>query len=110
MSQEQLARRLDVTRQSVASLERGESSGKVTLRALRNAAEALNCELVVALVPRQPLEHAVNDRARAKALAERDRLIHTMRLEAQDESVGDALSLDADTAKWLTERRSELWD
>lgn len=110
MTQAQLARRLKVTRQSVARLERDELAGRVTLRAMQDAADALGCELIVALAPRQPLEQIVRQQAQTKAQAESRRLLHTMRLEGQEESVSEALDADAGIEKWLTDRRSDLWD
>jgi predicted DNA-binding mobile mystery protein A len=110
MTQAQLAGRLKVTRQNVARLERDEIAGRVTIRAMQDAADALGCELIVALVPRQPLEQIVRQQAQTKAQAERSRLLHTMRLEAQEESVNEALDPDAEIEKWLTDRRSDLWD
>lgn len=50
---------------------------------LREAAEALDCELVYALVPRRPLEETVRQRASQIAEKKLSRLNHTMRLEAQ---------------------------
>ena len=79
----QLAARLGVSPQSVDTLEKSEATGTVQLNTLRRAAEALDCTLVYALVPNLSLEGAVNQRARAIALRELNRVNHTMKLEAQ---------------------------
>lgn len=52
---------------------------------LARAADALDCELIVALVPRVPLETTVQQR-RLKLANEwiRTRTLHTMSLEGQD--------------------------
>lgn len=52
MSGASLARRMKQTRPSVANLETSEQEGRATLRSLREAAEAMNCDLVYALVPK----------------------------------------------------------
>jgi hypothetical protein len=50
---------------------------------LQRAADALGCDLVYALVPRQPLEQIVAGRARDVSQDELARVDHTMTLEAQ---------------------------
>jgi len=85
MSAEQLANRLDVTRGRVAQLENAEAHDAVTLRTLRDAAEALGCDLVYAIVPkREPsLENMIKARASEIAQERVSNVAHTMALEAQ---------------------------
>ena len=52
MSSEQLAKRLGVRQPSVVSLEQSEAKGTIALATLRRVAEALDCTLVYALVPK----------------------------------------------------------
>ena len=54
MTTGQYAKRLGVSQPRVAALERAEADGVVTLKSLRQAAEALDCDFVYALVPRKP--------------------------------------------------------
>lgn len=84
MSTAQLAKRLGVRQPSIVDLERSEEKGSIALATLRRVAEALDCTLVYALVPNQPLETTI--RARALSLLRRRRrpIEHTMLLEAQD--------------------------
>ncbi|WP_406846311.1 mobile mystery protein A [Stenotrophomonas lacuserhaii] len=65
MSQSDLARRLGVVQSSVVKMEKSERSGTVRVETLRRAADALDCELVVLMVPRAPLQETV-DRQRLK--------------------------------------------
>ena len=67
----------------VTAIEQGEIKDSVSLRTLRQAAEALGCRLVYALVPEQSLEDSVFDRAAHIADAQLARAHHTMSLENQ---------------------------
>jgi len=78
-----LGKRLGVSRQSAFQLEKAEVDGSITLKRMRSAAEALECDLVVLLVPRQPFENAVRQRALRIAAQEVGRTSHTMGMEGQ---------------------------
>lgn len=67
MTTRQLGRRMGVAHTSVAGLEHGEVAGTLKLDTLRRAADALDCDLVYALVPRRPLTETVWTQARRKA-------------------------------------------
>lgn len=110
MTQRQLARRLGVSANSVSTLEKREAAGTVTIARLESAAYALDCDLRIAFVPRHGLQQAVQAQTARKAKEERDRIIHSMRLEAQDAGVERSLSEGVDTAAWLATRARELWD
>ena len=84
----QLAKRLSIRPQSVEALESSEATGAIQLKTLRRAAEALDCSLVYALVPKSSLDDAVRTRARKIAMRDLGRVAHSMKLEAQD--TGDA--------------------
>lgn len=83
MSVTDLATRMNVVPSTVHRIETSEREDHIQLATLRRAAEALNCDLVYALVPRQKLEDTVDARARELALLELAELGHTMGLEAQ---------------------------
>src|SRR5260370_28836373 len=65
MSTAQLAKRLKIKQPSVIALEKSEAKGTIELATLRRVAEALDCTLVYALVPKKPLESVVRGRARS---------------------------------------------
>jgi predicted DNA-binding mobile mystery protein A len=92
MSGPQFASRLGIRPQSVSDLEKSEATGSIQLKTLRRAAQALDCELVYALVPRRSLESAVRERARRIAARDLARVAHSMKLEDQglDDSQQDA--------------------
>jgi hypothetical protein len=73
-------------------------------------ANGLDCELVYALVPRQPLTQVVEDRARSIALQEVSGVAHTMSLEDQRPAI-DRLrkQVEQRTAELLRGRWSDLW-
>jgi predicted DNA-binding mobile mystery protein A len=83
MTTAQLAKRLGIKQPSVVAIEQSESKGSIELATLRRAAEALDCKLVYALVPRTTLELAVRERARAFARRRRAPVEHSMMLENQ---------------------------
>lgn len=83
MTAQQLAERMAITRPSLSALEKGEVNDTISLRKLKEAAEALDCRLVYAFVPNTSLEEKVLERAERMADAQLARMNHTMRLENQ---------------------------
>lgn len=111
MSGKQFARRLGVSAPWVTTLEKKELTGSVTIKTMRQAAEALDCFFVYALVPRDSLADIV--RRRAEILAEKRlaRVSHSMLLEAQQLSESEqkkALTAEVDALLWNMPK--ELWD
>ena len=83
MSGVQFAKRLGVSPQRVATLEKAEVTGAVTIRSMRQAAEALDCVFVHALVPRSSLKDTVRRQALEVARERLKHTSHTMLLEDQ---------------------------
>ena len=110
MTMKQLGDRLGMSPQSVLDLEARERSGTISIATLRRAAEALNCELRIVLVPSPSLDETMRRQAATKAREERDRLVHSMRLEAQDEGVEEVLDESKAIERWLSARARRLWD
>ena len=109
MSSEQLARRVSLRSQSIDDWEKAEASGSIQLRTLRRAADALDCTLVYALVPKTSLENAVSSRARRIALRELGRVAHTMTLEDQATDGNDS---DEQIGEYIREhvRDRDIWN
>jgi predicted DNA-binding mobile mystery protein A len=78
-----LAKRLGVNLSTITRLELSESEDRISLSTLRRAAEALDCELVYALVPRQSLKETLESRANEIARQHMTAISHSMSLEAQ---------------------------
>ena len=83
MTAEQLGERLSITQPSVQRLERSEAEDTIQLNTLRRVAEALGCEVVYALVPREGLQQAYDRAAREVARRELGAISHSMALEDQ---------------------------
>lgn len=85
MSAEQFAARLGLSRARINQLENAEIHDSLTLRSLKEAANALECELVYAIVPRGrlTLEEIIKTRADQIAQERIARVGHSMSLESQ---------------------------
>jgi len=83
MSGKQLGERLKVSQPRVVQMEKDELSGALTLKTMRQAAEAMDCQFVYAIVPRTSLEGTVRKQARKVASKRLSRTSHTMLLEDQ---------------------------
>jgi len=83
MSTAQLAKRLRIKQPSVIALEKSEAKGTIELATLRRVAEALDCTLVYALVPKKALESVVRGRASSLVRRRLEAVEHSMLLENQ---------------------------
>jgi predicted DNA-binding mobile mystery protein A len=84
MSLRQLGDRVGQTPQAVSSLEESEANGTISLNTLRRAAEALDCVVIYAVVPKTSLAEMVDNRGREIALRALGRVSHSMALEDQE--------------------------
>ncbi|MDB5712512.1 MAG: mobile mystery protein [Sphingomonas bacterium] len=111
MTTRQLAARMGVSPSRVPAIEKAETIGAVTLKTLRETAEAMGCTLVYAFVPAKPLDVILEDQAKGRAQEELSRLDHTMRLENQALTKSD---LEDQRRRmiddWLSGTRRGLWD
>jgi predicted DNA-binding mobile mystery protein A len=83
ISSAELAARMGVAQQRIAQLEQNEVGDRIQLGTLRQAADALDCDLFYVLLPRTSLDEAVQRQARLKAAAIVGRVAHHSRLEDQ---------------------------
>jgi predicted DNA-binding mobile mystery protein A len=110
MSGKQLGERMDVSQPRVVQMEKDEVSGAVTLKTMRQAAEAMDCIFVYAMVPRVSLDETI--RQQAKKVAERrlSRTSHTMLLEDQLVSNDErAKMLEAKIDDLVRELPKDFW-
>jgi len=106
VSSGELGRRLGTSRQLALQQERAEAEDRITLKSLRALANALDCDLVYALVPRAESLEALSE-ARTNAQAKKNvlRVEHSMALEDQAaEGLDQAIATEA---RRLAKKRSE---
>jgi len=63
LSQDAVAKKLQVKRQSYAQLETAEERGAISLISLQRAAEAMDCELVYFILPRESIARTYGELA-----------------------------------------------
>jgi len=108
MSGKQLAQRLRVSQPRIPRLEQDEITGSVTLKTMQQAAEALDCTFIYALVPRTSLEDAVRDQARLVAKERMDRLalLEAQSLSPEEQQTSFEAAIDG-LARTMPR---DLWD
>lgn len=104
-----LGRKLGNAHSSVLELEQSEQSGTITLASLRRAAEALEADLVYAIVPRKRLRETISARALALAKEQILPIAKSMALEQQGISEAQIKRQIAELARELEEKPRELW-
>jgi predicted DNA-binding mobile mystery protein A len=103
----EVAQRLRRAPSLVVSLERSEAEYRITLGSLRDAADALGCQLVYALVPKSgSISDLSEERARAKASDNVRAVEHTMALE--DQAVGRVGEKIEEETRRILKRNSKL--
>jgi predicted DNA-binding mobile mystery protein A len=111
MTQRQLARRVGRKPQTVLDLQSREAAQTIQLNTLRELAQAMDCELVYAIVPRGPLGTILEDRARAVARETLRRTGHSMELERQGLGVREQdRAFEREVERLLAGSRRKLWE
>jgi predicted DNA-binding mobile mystery protein A len=112
MSMRQLANRLGITKQSIQEMELREKNGSITLNSLREAANALDMELVYGFVPKDgSLENLIDRKARELATRIVSRTSQSMLLEDQKVDYNRYEEAIEDRAQKLRyEMPKILWD
>ena len=111
MSGRQLGHRMGVSKMWVGDMERLEATGATTLKTLRRAAEAMDCVLVYAIVPKTTLKETLLKQARQKIRQDMARASHTMALEDQSLSQDEAAKATETAAASLLDKIPKtFWD
>lgn len=111
MSGKQLAFRIQVEPPRITEMEKAEATGNITLRSLRRAAEAMDCDLVYALVPKTNLNQTLQTQALQTVQKRMDRVSHTMLLEGQFIGKGKEQKMLEEKAQELVRDLPRwLWD
>lgn len=110
MTSKQLAQRLQTSQSAIIEYEQREIAGTISLGTLRRAASAMDCDLMYALVPRQPLRDIVQHQAEDVARRKLSSVAHSMKLEDQGLSEEAMERQVQELARKLIEkRRRDLW-
>ncbi len=114
MTVPQLAKRLRVTRASIYKTEKSEQSGGITLKKMNEAAEAMGCRFVFAIVPHYAgatIEEFIEYKARKMAIGIIKKTNTNMALEAQDLSM-DKIEEECNrlAQEILQTRPSDIWN
>jgi len=112
MSLRQLGNRLQIAPQSVKEIEEREANGTITLKSLRDVANALDMQLVYGFISKhESLEKMIEQRAKELAVEIVMRTNNTMTLEDQQNSVERIEQAIAQkTAEINYEMPKYLWD
>lgn len=87
MSLQQLGNKISITKQSVLDIERREQLGRISLKTLRESANALDMELVYSFVPKDgSLDTLIERKVKELATEIVLRTSNTMKLENQEVS------------------------
>ncbi len=109
-TQRQQAARVGITSPTLLKSEQAEIDERISIGQLRRLADALDCDLIYALVPRKPFTQMVEEQAMQIARAEVMGVAHTMSLESQrpkDERLNKQIARRA--GQLLSGRWSALW-
>ncbi|MDT8399828.1 MAG: mobile mystery protein A [Pseudomonadales bacterium] len=111
MSGAQLARRLGVSRSQVAQSEKNELSGAITLKTLRNMAQAMGGRVVHTIVLPASASELVHQRAREKARQILQQANTHMALESQVlDKDNQAFELRRLEQELLEQMPADFWD
>jgi predicted DNA-binding mobile mystery protein A len=104
MSVAQVAQRIGVTRGRIFEFEKAEEEDRISLRSLKRVAEAMNCKLVYAIVPKTgTITELAEQRARDEASRRVLSVEHSMALENQ--ASGNVKQLIEDETKRILNRK-----
>jgi predicted DNA-binding mobile mystery protein A len=107
LSSAELAKRMKANRSLIVQQEKAEADDRITLKSLRAFANALDCDLVYAFVPRAgDLEQLVEARARAAAKTNVLGVEHSMALENQASGNLEE-AIEAETERLTRKRKSK---
>ena len=111
MSAVQLAKRLGVSRGALYKLEEREASRGIALKQLDRAANAMDCDVFYAIVPRDTLEQSIRNQSRKRVERQLYKANVSMGLEAEgvkEKRFATALSSSSSYTEALTDRY--LWE
>lgn len=112
MTQNQLGKKLNISRQSVSEIESRETEGSISLRTLQEVGNAFNSKLVYAFIPKDSSFESLVDK-KASALARKIVLRTHKTMQLEDQAVEHQRideSIDELTQEIKSEMKKSLWD
>jgi predicted DNA-binding mobile mystery protein A len=110
MNMRQFADRLGVSKSRIPRIEQDEITGSLTLKTMNRVADKLDCAFVYGFVPRTSLDDTVRKQASIVAQKRMNRLMNTMRLEAQGLSSKNAKKAFNNMVEETIDSPSILWE
>jgi len=111
MSRRQLANRLGLSTSRIQKIEIDEVAGAVTLKTIRQTAEAMDCVFVYAVIPRTSIEETLQQQALKKARTHLQDVSHSMSLEDQSLDGGaNKKMLETLAERLINQSPRTLWD
>ena len=111
MSGKQFARRLKVSAPRITELEKNELRGAVTIQSMQQAADALDCIFVYAVIPRRSLAEIVRNKAISLVQKKLETVSHSMLLEGQQLSgTEQKKAFETEVEEVIRNMPKELWD
>jgi len=110
MNMRQFADRLGVSKSRIPRIEQDEIKGSLTLKTMKRVADELDCVFVYGFVPRTSLNDTVRKQAVIAAQRRMNRLMHTMRLEAQGFSSKNVKKAFDNLVEEMIDSPSILWE
>lgn len=108
MTQKQLAKRANTTQQNIARLEKNEVSPSIDT--LSKVAKALECELIIGLIPRDNLSKIVEERAKQIAKSINEQSVANAAMELQKPNVNLVkISINEFKENLIKNKRDLLW-
>lgn len=110
MSSKQLSERLSIDSSAVSKVQNQEKEGAITVKRLEKYANALECDLVYAFVPRKKIDELINDEAKGKAQKILSK--SSVMMELEDQEVESTNELQRQLQELIDEIKESkyLWD
>lgn len=111
ITQMQMAKRMKVSYARISAIEKDEVLGNIKLNTLERAANALGCQLVYTIVPKEELGTIIYNQAKEKAKVLLKTTEHSMKLENQSSlKEDDSKQLEELIQELLKGSQARLWD
>lgn len=108
----QLAKRLNVTRRRITKIEEDEMQEALTIKTLKNIANAMECQLVYAIVPKTTIMQTIENQVKKIVTEQLTEISHHMNLENQGITDQKILNLQIEELihQYFNKSFKHLWD